>query len=129
MRNDPRIRYAQAEGVLTLLDITRVYSGRCNPNADFAGSRPRIGHLANHQDLPRRSLFLVPSCPHMKKPRFFERFFKCLSSIAFQDWRLVRRSRPQGQDLERFISKMGPPRYEDSNRVWVLQGLRKDDPR
>jgi hypothetical protein len=24
----------------------------------------------------------------MKKPRFFERFFKCLSSIAFQDWEI-----------------------------------------
>src|SRR6516164_6257858 len=38
MRNDPRIRHAQAEGVLTLLDIARIYARRCNPNADFTAA-------------------------------------------------------------------------------------------
>jgi hypothetical protein len=84
MRNDAWIRHAQAEGVLTLLDIAWVYGGGCDPNADFTYCRLRIGHLANDQYLLRRSLFLVPSCPHLKSLVFFERFFKCLNSGPFR---------------------------------------------
>jgi hypothetical protein len=63
MRNDPRIRHAETEGVLTLLDIARVYAGGRDPIADLAGCRSRIRHLANHQYFPRRTLLLVPKLP------------------------------------------------------------------
>jgi hypothetical protein len=43
MRNDPRIRHAKAEGVLTLLDIAGVYAGGRDPNTELAccAARPR----------------------------------------------------------------------------------------
>lgn len=41
MRDDPRIRHAYAEGVLTLLDIARIYARGRDPNADLA--RCRVG--------------------------------------------------------------------------------------
>jgi hypothetical protein len=36
MRNNPRVCHPEAEGVLPLLDIARVYAGSRDPNANFS---------------------------------------------------------------------------------------------
>jgi hypothetical protein len=81
MRNDPRIRHAETEGILALLDIAWVYAGSRDPNADFTRSGTRIRHLANHQYVPRRTLLLIPGCPHLKNLVSLERSSKCMRPL------------------------------------------------
>ena len=50
----------------------------------------RVWHLANHQHFLRRSLLLVPSCPHLKNPRFSR---KICSSVSRTHYR-VNKVRP-----------------------------------
>src|SRR5271156_4139981 len=64
VRNDAWIWHAVPEGILTLLDVARVYPRGHHPDAHLAGCGTRIGHLTNHQDFPSWPLLLVPSCPH-----------------------------------------------------------------
>jgi hypothetical protein len=84
VRNDPWIRHAKAEGVLALLDITWVYAGSLDPNADFTRSGMRVGYLANHEYIPRRTLLLIPGCPHLKNLVSLERSSKCMRPLDTQ---------------------------------------------
>src|SRR5580704_1305819 len=68
MRNHARVSHTVAKGILTLFDISGVYTRGCDPNADLASLRTRVGHFAHHQNFPRRSLPFVPSCPHLEIP-------------------------------------------------------------
>jgi hypothetical protein len=36
-----------------------------DPNTNLARCGPGVGHLADDQYFPRRSLLLIPSCPHL----------------------------------------------------------------
>jgi hypothetical protein len=81
MRYNPRIRHPEAERVLTLLDVAGIYAGGRDTNANLTSCRTRVGHLANHQNLARRSLLLVPSCPHLKTSFLRKDLFVDLGSL------------------------------------------------
>src|SRR4029077_3873514 len=66
MWDHTRVRHAIAEGVLTLLDVAWIDARRYHPYTHFPGTGSGIGHLADLQYLPRRSLLFVPRCAHLE---------------------------------------------------------------
>ena len=71
VRNDARIWHAEAERVLTLLDIAGIYAGGRDPNADLA--RLRVEGRASRQPstLPAPALASRTTLPSSEKPLFF----------------------------------------------------------
>lgn len=71
VRNDARVRHADAERVLALLHVSGIDARGGNANADLAWARFRIGHFSNGQDITRRPLLLIPCGSHANDLTWF----------------------------------------------------------
>jgi hypothetical protein len=81
VRDHAWIRHAVAESVLPLLNVAGVNARGGDANADFAGARCWIGHIADVQNFPCWSLLLIPSCLHLLLPSNRNVFWKsCLKA-------------------------------------------------
>ena len=68
LRNHARIRHGRAQPSLPLLDLARVHARCPQPDAHVTGSRLRIRHLADDEDVRGFALLFVPGCLHVSAP-------------------------------------------------------------
>jgi hypothetical protein len=87
VRNDAPIRHAVIEGVLPLLEIAGLMPEAAIRMRTSPSGRTRVGHLANHQHIPRQPLLFIPSCPHLKNSFLQGDLFECLGLRIFQDYK------------------------------------------
>jgi hypothetical protein len=62
--NYPRIRHANPELIVTLLNVARIDAGGGDANANLVRPRFRSRHLAYDKNLCGRALPFVPGCSH-----------------------------------------------------------------
>src|SRR5262249_28039356 len=65
---DARVRHADAKSILTLLDITWIYTGKCDANPNLARAGMRVVHLTNHKDIAGSTLPFIPGSFHCLEP-------------------------------------------------------------